>query len=53
VTRRSGGHATNQRAANTQSARPDVPAPTTVDEFMALLARGLDESHMATRGGHR
>jgi hypothetical protein len=49
VTRRSGSHATNQRAADTRSTRPDVDPPTTVDEFMALLARALDESHYATR----
>jgi hypothetical protein len=51
VTRRSGGHATNQRAAETRSTRPDVPAPETVRQFLAALFRGFDEGHAAQRGG--
>lgn len=40
-------------AATVQRTRPPVKAPVTVAEFMRLLARGLDESHMASRGGRR
>lgn len=49
MTRRSGEHVTNQRAADSSTTRPDVAPPTTVDEFLALMARALDESHYATR----
>lgn len=39
----------NDRVANTQRVRTPVPAPTTFEELLELFARGLDESHFATR----
>jgi hypothetical protein len=44
---------TLDRVALSQRTRPAVPAPTTVEQFMAALFRGIDEGPYAQRGGHR
>jgi hypothetical protein len=35
--------------ATTQRTKPDTEAPVTILDLVALFARGLDESHAATR----
>lgn len=45
MTKRNG----NYRVAETQRVREPVTAPTTRDDLLELFARGLDESHQATR----